>query len=240
HGRPAHARGGDDPDGRHTPGAGAPGPRRPPRARRRGLRWSAGRPTARPACAARRRAGLSASGARHADGPDEPTAVRPGTAARDARRRRARLRARSGRGLAAPLPAARLLGTGACGAEVVHVVRVLDETVVDVVTHLPARRADEVDALDGLVDALAVQDPPLQLLDADAEQLLVLALDLAPARLILRQVLLTVVGVQLLVVEDAEAFVLATATATATAGCLFALARAWHASGLLRQRVRSL
>src|SRR5262245_931907 len=84
------------------------------------------------------------------------------------------------RGLAAAALAARLLGGRTGGAEVVKVVRVLDQAVVDVVADLPAGRADEVDAFDRLVDALAVEDATAQLLDADAEQLFVLALDLAP------------------------------------------------------------
>src|SRR5204862_3602159 len=90
------------------------------------------------------------------------------------------------------------------GTEVVQVVRVLDQAVVDVVADLPARRADEVDALDRLVDALTVEDAAAQLLDPDAEQILVLALDLPPSRLVLREVLRTVVAARLLDLEDAE------------------------------------
>src|SRR5581483_8224546 len=127
--------------------------------------------------------------------------------------------------------AAGLLGGRARGAQVVDVVRVFDETVVDVVAHLLARRADEVDALDRLVDALAVEDAPLQLLDADAEQLLVLALDLPAAGLVLRKIFLPVVGVRLLVLEDAERLALGAAAA------LLALPRACHPPAL-RQRVR--
>ena len=109
-------------------------------------------------------------------------------------------------------------------AEVVHVVRVLDQAVVDVVTDLLARGADEVDALDGLVDALAVEDATLQLLDADAEQLFVLPLDLPPSRLVLRKLLLGLVDAVLLVVDrGGEGLRLGP-------GALVALARACHAA----------
>jgi 23S rRNA pseudouridine1911/1915/1917 synthase len=64
---------------------------------------------------------------------------------------------------------------------VLRVVRILDQPVVHVVADLLALDADEVDTLDRLVDALAIEDAPLQLLDADSQQCLVLALDLAPA-----------------------------------------------------------
>src|SRR5713226_1901902 len=53
---------------------------------------------------------------------------------------------------------------------------------------LEASRADEVDALDGFVDSLAVQDPPAQFLDSDPKQLAVLALDLSPAGFVLGKV----------------------------------------------------
>src|SRR6185369_15505200 len=98
--------------------------------------------------------------------------------------------------------AARLLRRGARGAEVVHVVRVLDQAFVEVVAHLLAGGADEVDALDRLVDALPVEDAALELLDADAEQLLVLALYLAPSRFIFGELFLAVFDRLLLVVED--------------------------------------
>jgi len=48
--------------------------------------------------------------------------------------------------------------------------------------------ADEVDALDGFVDSLAVEDSPAQLLDPDAEQLAILALDFPPAGFVLGKV----------------------------------------------------
>ncbi len=64
-------------------------------------------------------------------------------------------------------------------AHVLDVVRILDQALVEVVADLLADRADEVDALDGLVDALPIEDTALELVDADAEELLVLPLDLA-------------------------------------------------------------
>src|SRR5271156_1265792 len=54
--------------------------------------------------------------------------------------------------------------------------------------NLHAHRADEVDALDGLVDALAVQNAAAELFDADAEQLGILPLYLAPAGFILGKI----------------------------------------------------
>ena len=181
-------------DGRHAPGA------RPPRARRPPRRWAtsstAGPTQALPAgrhalhaTAAR----AAASGRRAARSPD--AARFPADLARPAPAwTTARLTAGLRGGGLAALAAARLLRRRAGGAEVVHVVRILDQAVVDVVADLPARRADEVDALDRLVDALAVEDAAAQLLDADAEQLLVLALDLPPTGLVLRKLFLAVVG----------------------------------------------
>src|SRR5262249_59986758 len=78
-------------------------------------------------------------------------------------------------------------------------------------------------ALDGLVDALAIQDPALQLLDADAEKLLVLPLDLAPPGLVLGKLFLGLVDYLLFVVERAVCLRL-------RPGALVALARACHAS----------
>src|SRR5262249_9698421 len=76
---------------------------------------------------------------------------------------------------------------------------------------------------DRLVDPLAVEDPSAQLLDADAEQLLVLALDLPAPGLVLRELLLRVVGVVILGLEDAERLRLAPSA-------LVALTHARHAS----------
>ena len=69
--------------------------------------------------------------------------------------------------------------------------------------------------------ALAVQDAPAQLFDANTEQLLVLALDLAAAGFVLGEVLLPVLGVVLVAVEDGERLGLA-------AAALVALPRARH------------
>src|SRR5688572_5417630 len=121
------------------------------------------------------------------------------------------------------LAAPRLLLSRAGVAEIVDVVRVLDEAVVDVVADLPAGGADEVDALDRLVDALAVQDATAQLLDADAEELLVLPLDLPPPRLVLRELFLVVAGLVVLTLEEE-------ALAAALGRRLVALTRARHAS----------
>ena len=84
------------------------------------------------------------------------------------------------------------LGLRAGGAQVVDVVRIFDQPLVHVVADLLALGADEVDAFDGLVDALAVEDAALQLLDADAEQVFVLALDLAAAGFVFGEIALLV------------------------------------------------
>src|SRR5215467_683922 len=54
--------------------------------------------------------------------------------------------------------------------------------------HLQTITADEVDALDGLVDTLAIENTTAELFDADAEQLGILALYLAPSGLVLGKV----------------------------------------------------
>src|ERR1051326_8556171 len=63
------------------------------------------------------------------------------------------------------------LRLGAGAATIVDVLGILDEAVVHVVTDLFAVDADEVDALDRLVDEFAIEDASLQLLDADAEKI---------------------------------------------------------------------
>jgi hypothetical protein len=65
---------------------------------------------------------------------------------------------------------------------------ILDDAVVERMTDLQALVADEIDAFDGLVDSFAIEDAAPELFDSDAEQLLVLALDLAPARLVLGKI----------------------------------------------------
>jgi hypothetical protein len=55
-------------------------------------------------------------------------------------------------------------------------------------TDLHALVADKVDAFDGLVDAFPIEDAALELLDSDAEQFLVLALDLTPTRFVLGEI----------------------------------------------------
>src|SRR5262249_18006614 len=101
--------------------------------------------------------------------------------------------------------------------------RILDQAVVDVVADLLAGSADEVDALDRLVDALPVEDASLQLLDANAEELLVLPLDLPPPRLVLRQLLFRFLGA-LLLISDRGSQALGLGP-----GALVTLARACHA-----------
>src|ERR1700733_10304745 len=54
--------------------------------------------------------------------------------------------------------------------------------------HLQAIEADVIDPFDGLVDALAIKNPAPQLLDANPEQVGVLALDLAPAGFVLGKI----------------------------------------------------
>src|ERR1035437_4583078 len=80
------------------------------------------------------------------------------------------------------------LGRGTCAAQIVLIGGIFAEPVVERVADFQARGADEVDALDGLVDSFAVENSSAQLLDADAEQLAVLALDFSPAGFVLGKV----------------------------------------------------
>src|SRR5229473_477672 len=54
----------------------------------------------------------------------------------------------------------RRLQLGACSADVVQIRRVLGQTVVERMADLEASGTDKIDALDGLVDSLAVEDSP--------------------------------------------------------------------------------
>jgi len=72
------------------------------------------------------------------------------------------------------------------------------------VADLHALGADEVDALDRLVDALAVQDAPAELLDADAEKVFVLTLDLPPPRFVFRELLFRRGLPVIVLLEDVE------------------------------------
>src|SRR5262245_30410611 len=209
-----------------------------PRRGRRAVRWARRRDRSGPARTARQRAGGGGPRSGPA-GHREPVARRPATADRSLTRRLRPRVAAGGPALggAFALAAPRLLGGAAGDAEVVHVVRILDQTIVDVVTDLLARGTDEIDALDGLVDPLAVQDPSLELLDADAEELLVLPLDLATPGLVLRKFLFRLVA-GLLVVIDGGGVRLGLRP-----GALIALARACHCRlpaslGACVQRVR--
>src|SRR5262249_60631930 len=94
-----------------------------------------------------------------------------------------------------------------------------------------AGRAEEIDPADRFVDALPVEDATLQLLDADAEKLLVLPLDFATAGFVLGELFLGFVDRLLFIVERAVCFRLRPAA-------LVALARACHASLKPPQRVR--
>src|SRR5208282_1347569 len=80
------------------------------------------------------------------------------------------------------------LSLGACAAQIVLIAGIFAETVVERVTDFQAYAADEVDALDRLVNSFAVENPSAQLLDSDAEQFAVLALDFSPAGFVLGKV----------------------------------------------------
>src|ERR1035437_940483 len=80
------------------------------------------------------------------------------------------------------------LGLGTCAAQIVLIGGIFAEPVIKRVADFQARGADEVDALDRLVDSFAVENSSAQLLDADAEQLAVLALDFSPAGFVLGKV----------------------------------------------------
>src|SRR5581483_778621 len=74
------------------------------------------------------------------------------------------------------------LGLGAGAAVVVEGAGFFHPAFVEVV-------ADEVKAVDALVDFFPVEHPAAQLFDADAEQLFVIFLDLAPPRFVAWQIL---------------------------------------------------
>src|SRR5712671_7147884 len=82
----------------------------------------------------------------------------------------------------------RRLQLGACAADVVQIRGVLGQTVVERMANLEASGADKIDALDSLVDSLAVEDSPAQLLDSDPEQLAILAFNLPPAGFVLGKI----------------------------------------------------
>src|SRR5581483_8469531 len=52
-------------------------------------------------------------------------------------------------------------------AEIVHVVRILDQPLVQIVTDSFARRTDKIDPLDRLIDALTIEYTPFKLFDTD-------------------------------------------------------------------------
>src|SRR5262249_10795492 len=114
-------------------------------------------------------------------------------------------------------------------AEVVDVVGVFDETLIHVVADFLAFGADEIHAFNGLVDAFAIEDPALELFDADTEEVFVLPFDLAAARFVFREIAVLGLDAGGLILEDARAllgFVL--------------LWRSTHAVLLSAQRVRSV
>src|ERR1039458_9750908 len=80
------------------------------------------------------------------------------------------------------------LGLGACAAQIVLIGGIFAEPVVERVADFQACGADEVDALDRLVDSFAIENSSAQLLDPDAEHLAVLALDFSPAGFVLGKV----------------------------------------------------
>src|SRR5215469_98780 len=73
-------------------------------------------------------------------------------------------------------------------ALVVLIVGILGQPVVERMAHLPTTTADEVDALDGLVDPLAIENAAAEFFNADAEQLGILALYLASSGFVLGKV----------------------------------------------------
>src|SRR5581483_1610636 len=81
------------------------------------------------------------------------------------------------------------LGLGAGAAVVVEGAGFFHPAFVEVVADALALEADEVKAVDALVDFFPVEHPAAQLFDADAEQLFVIFLDLAPPRFVAWQIL---------------------------------------------------
>ena len=73
-------------------------------------------------------------------------------------------------------------------ANIVLIVGVFLQTVVQRMANFHALDADKVDAFNSLVDPLAVENPSLELFDADTEKVHILALDLTPSCFVFRQV----------------------------------------------------
>src|SRR6266481_5224492 len=82
----------------------------------------------------------------------------------------------------------RRLQLGACAADVVQIRGILGQTVVERMTDLEASGADKIDALDSLVDSLAIEDSSAQLLDSYSKQLAILAFDLPSAGFVLGKI----------------------------------------------------
>src|SRR5258705_2157658 len=82
----------------------------------------------------------------------------------------------------------RRLQLGACAADVVQIRGIFGQTVVERMADLEASGADKIDALDSLVDSLAVEDSSAQLLDSYPEQFAILAFNLPPAGFVLGKI----------------------------------------------------
>ena len=80
--------------------------------------------------------------------------------------------------------AADALGFGAASAKAILGSCFLDPALVEIVTDFFAFEADEINSVDALIDFLAVEDPTSEFLDANAQQLFVVLLDLTSARFV--------------------------------------------------------
>jgi hypothetical protein len=68
--------------------------------------------------------------------------------------------------------------------------RLLDPSLVEIVADSFAFEADEIDSVDALVDFLSVENPAAEFLDANAQQLFVVLLDLASPRFVTWKILI--------------------------------------------------
>src|SRR5438874_7204010 len=82
----------------------------------------------------------------------------------------------------------RSMGLSAFRARIVLIVGVFLKTLIEGMANFGTADADEVNPLDRFVDALAIENAAFELLNPDAEQVLILTFNLAPASFVLWQI----------------------------------------------------
>ena len=79
---------------------------------------------------------------------------------------------------------------GACAAETHLVLGIFHESLIEIMTDFLAFEANEIDALNALVDFFPIKDSALELLDSDTQQLFVIVFYFSPACLVAGKVLI--------------------------------------------------